>query len=306
MMSKKNRKRAIATLVLLTYVPLAAAADDTLSGDYFARYQSNVTNYCENNNLLGSKDRIAHPLLKDPEPPYLDLGGSNGTSQICTGTGMLNLFGQTSAVDMGSCLYRETMNALYGCAVLQSKKTILTNLATLIQDQGGGKDVIQKVKQMIQDVNQELQTGGKCTAEVSSTDELSLKGILLDNSIYQHCKYRFYLEYLDRTMTYDTSKIFIKDGKPTETIPASIPTTAAVRFINATKNSITNQIDHSRAIQSRALDAFSEFERTYGLHVVLIFVYSEYVEMRKNLKALLNPIGQVTYKISNAQSPKDK
>ena len=50
--------------------------------------------------------------------------------------------------------------------------------------------------------------------------------------------------------------------------------------------------------------AFTEFEKTYAAHIILTFIQQDYLALRESLKQLLNPIGQVIYKISNAQSPK--
>jgi hypothetical protein len=51
-----------------------------------------------------------------------------------------------------------------------------------------------------------------------------------------------------------------------------------------------------------SLISYSEFERTYEMHLWLTFIFEDYINLRKNLQSLLNPVGQVIYKISNAQS----
>ena len=74
-------------------------------------------------------------------------------------------------------------------------------------------------------------------------------------------------------------------------------------FLVTQVSQIDREIIRVRQIYKTALVAYGEFERTYGLHLILTFIYEDYRTLRDNLKSLLNPIGQVIYKIQNAQSP---
>lgn len=77
---------------------------------------------------------------------------------------------------------------------------------------------------------------------------------------------------------------------------------AAMEIIHSA-NKITQEIAHTREVFPQAMVAFTEFEKTYASHIVLEFILQDYIDLRDSLKKLLNPIGQVIYKISNAQSP---
>jgi hypothetical protein len=73
--------------------------------------------------------------------------------------------------------------------------------------------------------------------------------------------------------------------------------------INQVSSKITTEINHTKEIFPQAMVAFSEFEKTYASHVLLEFILQDYIDLRVSLKKLLNPIGQVIYKASNAQAP---
>ncbi|HBY75012.1 TPA: hypothetical protein DEG21_04005 [Patescibacteria group bacterium] len=64
---------------------------------------------------------------------------------------------------------------------------------------------------------------------------------------------------------------------------------------------IQNEITHSKDVYEQSLVAFNEFENTYPSHIILLFIYSEYIEIRNNLNKFLSPISQLMYKIPQAQ-----
>lgn len=68
--------------------------------------------------------------------------------------------------------------------------------------------------------------------------------------------------------------------------------------------SIAQEIEHTREVFPQSLVAYNEFERTYASHVVMLFVLEDYALLRDTLKKVMNPLGQVIYKASNAESPK--
>lgn len=73
----------------------------------------------------------------------------------------------------------------------------------------------------------------------------------------------------------------------------------------ATKNiQIARESKRAQDLYKLSFQSFSEFERTYELHLWLTVLYEDFINIRDNFKRLLNPIGQVIYKIVNAQSPK--
>jgi hypothetical protein len=66
---------------------------------------------------------------------------------------------------------------------------------------------------------------------------------------------------------------------------------------------IEKEIYHTRKVYPLALAGYAEFERTYWQHLLLLLIQEDYITLREQLKNLLNPIWQVLYKVSNAQSP---
>jgi hypothetical protein len=71
--------------------------------------------------------------------------------------------------------------------------------------------------------------------------------------------------------------------------------------IARSQNKLNAEIAHIKEVYPQAMVAFSEFEKTYASHIVLVFIHEDYKNLRESLKKLMNPIGQLIYKISNAQ-----
>jgi hypothetical protein len=140
---------------------------------------------------------------------------------------------------------------------------------------------------------------------VTNTSEFSLRKSLLDNTTYQYCNYRQYLYYLDYTSkntlnTYYASKntLGAEDKNPLK------DTSSVAIDIAISANKIVSEIAHTKEVFPQAMVAYAEFEKTYASHIILEFILQDYIDLRDSLKKLLNPIGQVIYKASNAQSPK--
>jgi hypothetical protein len=140
---------------------------------------------------------------------------------------------------------------------------------------------------------------------VTNTSEFSLRKSLLDNTTYQYCNYRQYLYYLDYTSkntlnTYYASKntLGAEDKNPLK------DTSSVAIDIAISANKIVSEIAHTKEVFPQAMVAYTEFEKTYASHIILEFILQDYIDLRDSLKKLLNPIGQVIYKASNAQSPK--
>ncbi len=80
-------------------------------------------------------------------------------------------------------------------------------------------------------------------------------------------------------------------------------TDSASIAIARSRNKLIQEITHVKEIYPQAMVAFNEFEKTYASHIVLVFILEDYIKLRDSLKKLMNPIGQLIYKISNAQKP---
>lgn len=140
----------------------------------------------------------------------------------------------------------------------------------------------------------------KCRT-ITDSSELSLKKAVLDNTTYQYCNYRQYLYYLDYTSK-NTLNNFYASKNGSGNVSSFQNTDAAALEIAQSANRIVSEIAHAKEVFPQAMVAYTEFEKTYASHVILEFILQDYINLRTTLKQLLNPIGQVIYKISNAQA----
>jgi hypothetical protein len=66
-------------------------------------------------------------------------------------------------------------------------------------------------------------------------------------------------------------------------------------------DAVAKEMRHSKQVYNQSFSSFSEFENTYWLHIMLMFIHDDYILLRKNLSDLLSPISQLAYKIPQAQ-----
>lgn len=192
------------------------------------------------------------------------------------------------------------MGAIYACAVMNAKIRITDNLLTKIPTTQS--NLKQKLTKQLSYTRKSLEQKG--CREVKDTSELSLKKSLLDNTTYQYCNYRQYLYYLDNASKKSVGEYYNPHQGNNANTPNPIKNTdIAALEIARSADKIRTEIAHTKEVYPQAMVAFTEFERTYASHVLLEFILQDYIDLRDSLKKLLNPIGQVIYKASNAQSP---
>lgn len=199
-------------------------------------------------------------------------------------------------LDKAAYVYRETMNTIYSCAVMNSKVRIFENLLTKIPTVQSNlkQQLTTQLKHTISAMKEKCRT-------ITDSSELSLKKAVLDNTTYQYCNYRQYLYYLDYTSK-NTLNNFYASKNGSGNVSSFQNTDAAALEIAQSANRIVSEIAHAKEVFPQAMVAYTEFEKTYASHVILEFILQDYINLRTTLKQLLNPIGQVIYKISNAQA----
>lgn len=65
---------------------------------------------------------------------------------------------------------------------------------------------------------------------------------------------------------------------------------------------IRNDLSRATSTLPKALVAYREMERTYAVHLMLIIIYDDYLELRENLNSYLSTVSQIFEKAKNAQS----
>ncbi|MDD5197952.1 MAG: hypothetical protein PHN60_03790 [Candidatus Gracilibacteria bacterium] len=305
-------------LFLLSFAGVFAADEipvaDLMS---YEGYKNNVEKYCKLDKTVPNRNQLwrdweKESLIKKEQVIYADI-----TKKEQGDTEYKRYLGEIKAdpfridtienfslgptfLEKASYVYKETMGAVYACAVMNAKVRIIgTLMAKIPMTQSNTKERYQKQLVYIQKI-----AGEKCRI-TGDTSELSVKKTLLDNTAYQYCNYRQYLYYLD-SASKKSLDIYYKihtEGNTTENANLLKNTDSAAMEIFQSAGKITSEIAHTREVFPQAMVAFAEFEKTYASHIILEFILQDYLDLRDTLKKLLNPIGQVIYKASNAQSP---
>lgn len=295
-------------------------AEDAPIGSY-ANYQENVTNYCQlkkegmpNRGDLWNGWK-SDSLIKIDEVRYADITKKTGDAtykqylkNIKADPSRIDtidlLAGGPGYLEKAQYVYAETMGTIYKCAVLNAKIKITNGLLeTAFTKQS---NIRKSLEDQIKIIRKEID-GNYCrdiskpSQDTSTQKELSVKKILLDNTMYQYCNYRYYLYYLDYNARNSTNTFFRDKQNGSGALFKG--TDSAAGYIQKQNNRITTEIAHVKEIYPQALVAYTEFERTYASHIALLFILQDYIALRNTLNKLMNPIGQVIYKISNAQSP---
>lgn len=215
-----------------------------------------------------------------------------------------------SQIEMASSLYKERMNAVYACAVLNAKYKIHTRLVKQFKPEG--TNIVRKLEQATQKIEAQLTTRGcrNVSKEEGEGSELSVKRSLIRGSIIEYCNYRHYLDYVDFNVRNRLSDVIktenamraARTGKPTESndrFPSSESIATAIGEIGIRT---AGEISHTQRVFDDAFDAYREFEQNYASHILMVLIEDRYLMIREYLRDTMNPIGQVIYKASNAQS----
>lgn len=212
-------------------------------------------------------------------------------------------------VKAASEVYKERMSAVFACAQLNLKIRVHQNVMdTVVAKKATAGNTIRTLKAQNTALKQEM--GRRNCADRTNTEgksNLLLKSQVLRQTTYEYCNYRHYLQYLKfnsqsrvaKTLTAQREKK--KNDTSSEVVSGNAEQLSSA--ISTYSAAIANEIEHTKNVFPQAMLAFNEFERNYPTHVIMLFILEDYVLLRDTLKKVMNPLGQVIYKASNAQSP---
>lgn len=217
-----------------------------------------------------------------------------------------------SQIEKAGLLYRERMNSIYTCAILNSKYKIHTKLAKQFKPEG--TNIVRDLEKATSQIRAQMQQN-KCRdvskEEKSDNIELSTKRSLIRQSTIEYCNYRHYLSYVDYNVKNRLSDVIKTEEKLRAKKPAvdqggadRLPNTEAVAAqMGDVVSRTAKEIAHTQQVYDDAFDAYREFEQTYASHILMVLIEDRYLVIREYLRDTMNPIGQVIYKASNATSP---
>lgn len=303
----------IISFLILTFSTQGVFAEEMAPLGTYAFYTQSVENFCQTKDKNLWSDWQNESLIKINKVEYADIAKPESgdtaykdfLSKIKSNPSRIDMINLTNPapnfLEKAGFVYKEAMGTIYACAVINAKLKIIKNLLDNVTiAKSNIKQGLEKQKSILT-----KQIDSKYCRNISEgTQELSIKKILLDNTTYQYCNYRQYLYYLDYTSRNNLDLYFKSKNIPNGTTDSSLlkETDGTATYIKYQNEHIKREITHVKEIFPQAIVAYTEFERTYASHIILELILQDYIDLRATLKQLLNPIGQVIYKISNCQS----
>ncbi len=204
--------------------------------------------------------------------------------------------------------YADTMNRVFGCAIIQSRENMIENLLLVIErkfpvaSQSEMKEKIKRETKKLQIQGQEL----NCTPSSGETSTAASKRVI-NASIRQYCHYESYLYYLRDNLDKNNASMLeldasIKRDENTNFVPIKNSETWA-REISRRNEAISSELLRANQVLPKAIETFREMERTYTLHLMLVIIYDDYVRLRDNLNTYFKAVSQLLEKTQNAQLP---
>lgn len=300
-------------LIIFSSLVQGVFAEETTPLGTYEFYTQSVKNFCQTEDKNLWSDWQNESLIKINMVNYADISKKDSGDADYKKL-LVNLKSDPSRIDMinltnptpnflekASFVYKETMGAVYACAVINTKLKIIKNLLDRVPIVES--NIKQGLKKQESLLTKQLDTKF-CRNISDGKKELSIKKILLDNTTYQYCNYRQYLYYLDYSSRNNLDLYFKSKNILNGTTDSSLlkETDGTASYIKYQNEHIKREITHVKEVFPQAMVAYTEFERTYASHIILELILQDYIDLRATLKQLLNPIGQVIYKISNCQS----
>lgn len=205
------------------------------------------------------------------------------------------------AAEIARIQYRNNMNKIFSCAVSASRIQVVTQVQKLIQ-QAGSTEIS---KQLEKDIQKLKLNSPKNCSPTSSDVMKSYPAAIVRSATTEYCSYLFYNEYLtaqidqNRTQTFDVET---KIGEWGENASLPLNMQEYADLFSSYANQIQSNVARAQSTLPKALVAYREMERTYGVHIMLVIIYDDYLTLRQNLSTYLNAVSQFFEKAENAQS----
>lgn len=287
----------------------------------FVDYNKAVTDICESSSVpwANYKNALTLRIIK---PEYPELSGATiaktwqqlvndgitpeaknriQTELNTTPLGSSSLF---SSVKLAGVQYRKIMDETYACAVLNSRSNILQTLRLQIEKNGSEMSEIRTKLKSAEDAMKKAKQLNWCKDTVIKGNDA--KRELLDATMFQYCVYRHYLAYIETNLRENANTLILEENDSRKNLwvnsIALENTDQYVIIVRSLVSQIESEIARANDVYSQALVAYSEMERTYGIHILLLVLTDDYIQFRRNLKNFMNPLSQFFQKAVNVQS----
>ena len=201
--------------------------------------------------------------------------------------------------------YRENQNSIYACSIIKLQK----NSYKVIKDKLINIDKWWTLKSRInQKFNLKIKKLDRVSKErqcispsnKEENNSLQLKKNLLNESVYELCKYNFYLNFLQnhyKNINNANQEYLWKNNKSN-----SFKISEIAKIQSKLQQDLVDEIEHSKNIFNMAFNTYIDYENNYPVHILLELIKEDFIVLRRKLHEALSPINQVVYKISNAMN----
>lgn len=287
-------------------------------GKSYDAYTKEAESYCDDSSKSWSTNNTLVPKIDYPElssksvnatlakwrdnNPRWMVGDEKARLRADLDPNNIGEFTWFKALEVARIGYRSNMNALFACAVVTSRIETIVTLQELISKKIKTKnsEILEKLKK---EWNKLEQTSNKLKCNPSKDKEEMMIG-LINTATHQYCHYRHYLDYLDSSLTAgfrDVQEIDRDIGQWTGNEIAGT-TYEWTRISWRYMSDLSNEIIRADSTLPHAIASLTEMDRTYGVHIMLTFIYDDYIRLREALSYYMNLNSQLYQKANNAQN----
>lgn len=300
-------------------VASAVVLPELFAAQTFEEYKQEADKYCDASAREWNKSQDSS-LIPKVDYPKLEKGAISNfiskyrSKQQVAGNDATRLRQDLNEVQIGNftgyktleaarVAYRTSMNSLFACSVVSSRIHTIKDVQKIIKERvkTSPSDLLVKLDNESKRLTQ-VQNKLKCNSKQTEKKDIVLT--LWNSASKQYCHYRHYLWYLESSMIDDINWLKniekdIWDGKGTK-IPQV--TEQWVQEMQKYNGQIAREITRANATLPRAIRTFIEMDQTYGIHIVLLLIYDDYIKLRDVLSKYMNASSQLYQKAHNAQN----
>lgn len=216
-----------------------------------------------------------------------------------------NYLKEKNIIQVGKIIYRENQNSIYSCAIIDIQKNtlkIVKEKLSPINKTWDLRSIIDKKIELKLNKIKLIEQQKECISPANQEEKnnvLNPKQEVLNESIYEFCKYNYYLDFLKN---YYKNIENVNSTILNKTEASSIKIWKVSWLYNNIQNQILEEENHSERVFNMAFETYIDYEDNYPAHILLEVIKEDFKILRRKFHEAISPLNQVVYKISNAMS----
>lgn len=251
----------------------------------YNKYKENVSEYCENFLKINKEKKYIVNEFKQEKYNILDEDLIQKWLEK-----------NSNIVKEVSKIYKKNMDNIYNCALTINQLNTLNFIKTLLKKDSKIYNQA-KIESLKSTLNEKF-INWNCNIP-NNNNNTNIKPIVLNQAIYETCKYNYYLEYIKKSFK-NIWVIIWNQNKEIENLYINNS------FIASQSNKViilvNEEIEKIYKIFPNAYKTYVEYENNFPIHFLLQILKNDFIMFRNELQKALHPINQVVYKIKDAMS----